>query len=40
VSHTPTLTERTCDILSVRMRRPLSRTSRTIGDFDKVNTLT
>ena len=30
------LTERTCVIGSVRRRRPLSRTSRTIGEFDKV----
>ena len=36
VSQTPMLTERTCVIRSVRMRRPLSRTSRTIGEFDKV----
>ena len=36
VSQTPMLIERTCVIRSVRMRRPLSRTSRTIGEFDKV----
>ena len=36
VSQTPMLTERTCVIRSVRMRRPLSRTSLTIGEFDKV----
>jgi len=36
VSHTPILTERTCVIGSVRMRRPLSSASRTIGEFDKV----
>ena len=36
VSQTPMLIERTCVIRSVRMRSPLSRTSRTIGEFDKV----
>src|SRR5262249_56645826 len=36
VSHTPMLIERTCDICSVRIRSPLSRTSRTIKEFDKV----
>src|SRR5436190_19145729 len=36
VSHTPMLTERTCVIGSVRMRRPLSSASRMIGEFDKV----
>src|SRR5215831_12361721 len=30
------LTERTCDIVSVRRRRPLSRTSLTIAGFDKL----
>jgi 23S rRNA (adenine2503-C2)-methyltransferase len=30
------LMERTCVMRSVRRRRPLSRTSRTIGEFDKV----
>src|SRR3954468_7995255 len=37
VSHTPMLIERTCDMRSVRIRRPLSRTSRTMGAFDKMN---
>src|SRR5262245_62837282 len=36
VSHTPMLIERTCDIRSVRIRSPLSRTSLTIGAFDKM----
>ena len=36
VSQTPMLMERTCVICSVRMRRPLSSASRTIGEFDKV----
>ena len=36
VSQTPMLTDLTCVIRSVRMRRPLSRTSLTIGEFDKV----
>src|SRR6476620_1214345 len=36
VSQTPMLTDRTCVIGSVRMRRPLSSASRTIGEFDKV----
>src|SRR5688572_23168828 len=36
VSHTPMLIERTCVMRSVRMRSPLPRTSRTIGEFDKV----
>jgi hypothetical protein len=36
VSQTPMLIERTCVILSVRRRRPLSRTSLTIAGFDKV----
>jgi len=39
VSQTPMLIERTCDIRSVRMRRPLSRTSLTIGVFDTVERL-
>jgi hypothetical protein len=34
VSHTPMLIDRTCVIRSVRIRRPLSRTSLTIGEFD------
>src|SRR5258705_12684716 len=33
VSQTPMLIERTCVMRSVRKRRPLSRTSRTIGEF-------
>src|SRR5579862_5522214 len=37
VSQTPMLIERTCVIRSVRMRSPLSSTSLTMGEFDKVN---
>src|SRR5262245_4198472 len=35
VSQTPMLIDRTCDMRSVRIRRPLSRTSLTMGEFDK-----